>query len=100
MEVGAVTSRLQYVAKALSLVKSDLSGKTALLGFAGSPWTLANFMLEGGGIKDYLKAKALFHAEPQLFSRLLEKLTQAVTIRSGETTEVKLDFAAGAVVMK
>jgi uroporphyrinogen decarboxylase len=50
-----------------------------LIGFAGSPWTLANFMVEGGGVKEYSRAKALFYSEPQLFSRLFEKLTAAVT---------------------
>ena len=79
LEVEAVTERLQYVAKALALVKTSLAGRTALIGFAGSPWTLANFMIEGGGVKEYTRAKALFYSDPQLFSRLLEKLTSAVT---------------------
>src|ERR1035437_6044547 len=48
LEVKAVTERLQYVAKALPLIKSALSGRTALIGFAGSPRTPANFMVEGG----------------------------------------------------
>jgi uroporphyrinogen decarboxylase len=80
LEVGAVTERLQYVARALPLIKSALGGRTALIGFAGSPWTLANFMLEGGGVKEYTQAKALFHSDPKLFGRLLEKLTQAVSL--------------------
>ena len=79
LEVEAVAERLQYVAKALPLIKSSLGGRTALIGFAGSPWTLANFMIEGGGVKEYTKAKALFYSEPELFSRLLEKLTAAVS---------------------
>ncbi len=79
LEVAAVTERLQYVAKALPLIKSALGGRKALIGFAGSPWTLANFMIEGGGVKEYTKAKALFYADPPLFGRLLEKLTQAVS---------------------
>jgi uroporphyrinogen decarboxylase len=79
LEVSAVTERLQYVARALAQIEVELAGRTALIGFAGSPWTLANFMLEGGGVKEYTKAKALFYSEPKLFSRLLEKLTQAVT---------------------
>jgi uroporphyrinogen decarboxylase len=73
-----VNERLQYVAKALPLIKTGLAGRTALIGFAGSPWTLANFMIEGGGVKEYTRAKALFYSEPQLFARLLEKLTEAV----------------------
>ncbi|HWQ92374.1 MAG TPA: uroporphyrinogen decarboxylase [Clostridia bacterium] len=78
LEVGAVNERLQYVAKALPLIKSALHGRTALIGFAGSPWTLANFMVEGGGVKEYSKAKALFYTDPPLFRRLMEKLTEAV----------------------
>jgi len=79
LEVAAVTERLQYVARALALIKAALNRQTALIGFAGSPWTLANFMLEGGGVKEYSKAKALFYSDPSLFARLLEKLTAAVT---------------------
>src|SRR5947209_4699992 len=78
LQLEAVTDRLQYVAKALPLVKSALAGRTALIGFAGSPWTLANFMLEGGGVKEYSKAKELFYSDPALFGRLLEMLAQAV----------------------
>jgi uroporphyrinogen decarboxylase len=79
LEVEAVTERLQYVAKALPLIKTALDGRTALIGFAGSPWTLANFMVEGGGVKEYSKAKALFYSEPKLFARLMEKLSEAIT---------------------
>jgi len=74
-----VTERLQYVAQALPLIRSELGDGTALLGFAGSPWTLANFMMEGAGVKEYTKAKALHYSEPELFERLLGKLTRAVT---------------------
>src|SRR4030095_8168591 len=79
LDVNAVTERLQYVARALPLIKKALKGRTALIGFAGSPWTLANFMIQGGGVKDYTKAKALFYSEPQVFNKLLEKLTRAVS---------------------
>ncbi len=79
LDVAAVTDRLQYVAAALRGIKAELKGQTALIGFAGSPWTLANFMLEGGGVKEYTAAKRLFYSDPVLFSRLFEKLTEAVT---------------------
>ena len=79
LQVEAVTDRLQYVARALALVKEALQGRTALIGFAGSPWTLANFMVQGGGVKEYTKARTLLYSEPALFNRLLEKITQAVT---------------------
>jgi uroporphyrinogen decarboxylase len=93
LEVAAVTERLQYVAKALPLVKAALRGRTALIGFAGSPWTLANFMLEGGGIKEYTKAKVLYYSDPPLFARLLEKLTKAVT----GFLQLQIDAGADAV---
>jgi uroporphyrinogen decarboxylase len=79
LEESAVTERLQYVAQALPLIRSELGDRTALLGFAGSPWTLANFMMEGAGVKEYTKTKALFYSEPKVFARLLGKLTRAVT---------------------
>jgi uroporphyrinogen decarboxylase len=79
LDVNALTERLQYVAKALTLIKTALGGQTALIGFAGSPWTLANFMIEGGGVKDYTKARELFYSDWRLFERLMEKLTVAVT---------------------
>ena len=79
LEPDAVVERLQYTAQALRLIKSELNGQAALIGFAGSPWTLANFMMEGGSAREYTKAKALFLSEPKLFSRLFEKLTRAVT---------------------
>jgi uroporphyrinogen decarboxylase len=93
LEVEAVTERLQYVAKALPLIKSALGGRTALIGFAGSPWTLANFMIEGGGVKAYTKAKALFYADPPLFARLLDKLTRAVSA----FLQLQIDAGADAV---
>src|SRR5215467_789688 len=70
LAVEAVTERLDYVRKALPLIKSALNGRTALIGFAGSPWTLANFMVEGGGVREYTKAKALFHSDRPLFEKL------------------------------
>ncbi len=79
LEVGAVNERLQYVAKALPLIKQALAGRTALIGFAGSPWTLANFMVQGGGVKEYTLAKELFYSNPAMFEQLMEKLTAAVT---------------------
>lgn len=79
LESSRVRDGLQYVAQALKLLKRELSDQTALLGFAGSPWTLANFMLEGGSAKEYTRAKVMYYTEPKLFHRLMEKLTTAVT---------------------
>lgn len=93
LDVEAVTHRLQYVAKALPLIKSELGGRTALLGFAGSPWTLANFMIEGGGVKEYTKAKALFYSDRSTFELLVEKLARAIS----DFLQLQIDAGADAV---
>jgi len=93
LEESAVTERLQYVAQTLPLVRSQLGDGTALLGFAGSPWTLANFMMEGAGVKEYTRAKTLFYSEPELFERLLGKLTRAVT----DFLQLQIDAGVDAV---
>ena len=79
LSVGAVEERLNYEVKALDLIKGALAGKTALIGFAGSPWTLANYMLEGS-VKEFTKAKALFYSDHALFCRLMDKITDAITV--------------------
>jgi uroporphyrinogen decarboxylase len=78
LEVNAIVERLQYVAETLAILKGTLGKQTALIGFAGSPWTLANFMLEGGSAKEFTKAKTLFYSNPALFQQLSAKLTAAV----------------------
>ncbi|HLX95511.1 MAG TPA: uroporphyrinogen decarboxylase [Verrucomicrobiae bacterium] len=79
LNVPALPERLAYIPRALQLVKSSLGDRTALIGFAGSPWTLANFMLEGGSADAFTRAKKLFDAEPEIFAMLMTKLTAAVT---------------------
>lgn len=71
--------QLRYVTDALALIKPALDDRTALIGFAGSPWTLANYMVKGASGKDSGDAKALFYTEPRLFAELMEKLTFVVT---------------------
>jgi uroporphyrinogen decarboxylase len=79
LNLAALPEKLDYIPRALQLVKSSLAEKTALIGFAGSPWTLANFMLEGGSAQEFTQAKKLFYSEPEIFSMLMKKLTAAVT---------------------
>jgi uroporphyrinogen decarboxylase len=78
LDTDAVADRLQYVSTALPLIKEALGDRTALLGFAGSPWTLANFMLEGGSARQHTKAYALFRSDRGLFDSLCQKLAEAV----------------------
>ncbi len=78
LNTQGVSERLQYVAEAIRLAKLELKSNTALLGFAGSPWTLANFMLEGGSAGAHTKALELFRSDRVLFDSLCEELTLAV----------------------
>lgn len=77
---SAVTERLQYVPDALKLLKKELKGEKALLGFGGSPWTLATYMVEGGSSDDFHKIKELYYSDRPLFEALLEKLTDALIV--------------------
>ncbi|MGO8836804.1 MAG: uroporphyrinogen decarboxylase [Limisphaerales bacterium] len=79
LSVERVTERLAYVDRALRLLRRELGDQTALLGFAGSPWTLATFMMEGGGAESYTRAQDLFHKDRKTFCALMEKLTVAIT---------------------
>lgn len=70
--------KLTYVYDAVSLIRKKLHPEKALIGFAGAPWTLATYMIEGQGSKTYAKSKKLLYTQPELMHRLLEKLTQAL----------------------
>src|SRR4051812_37208994 len=75
-----VPERLSYVADTLKLLKQELAGQKALLGFGGSPWTLATYMVEGGSSDDFERVKLLFYTDRGLFDALLEKLTAALIL--------------------
>jgi uroporphyrinogen decarboxylase len=79
LSVGHVCEKLNYVAAALKILRAELGEQTALIGFSGSPWTLATFMMEGGSAEKFTKAKALFDSDKKTFFALMEKLTAAVT---------------------
>ena len=70
---------LSYVTDAVSLIRRELNGSVPLIGFSGSPWTLATYMIEGSGSKDFRNAKAFMYNQPQLMHQLLDKLATAVT---------------------
>jgi uroporphyrinogen decarboxylase len=74
-----IEDRLKYVTQALQLIKPALSGRAALLGFAGSPWTLANFMLDGGSARHHGRALQCLMQDRPLFEQLMRKLTRVVT---------------------
>ena len=78
LDPTGVQFRLDYVAKALARVKTELKGEKALLGFGGSPWTLATYMVEGGSSDDFSRIKELFFTDRPFFNALMEKLTAAL----------------------
>jgi uroporphyrinogen decarboxylase len=89
LSVEQVCERLSYVDKALRALRKELGDQTALIGFSGSPWTLATFMMEGGSAKNYTRALALFREDRKTYNALAEKLTAAVT------AYLKMQIAAG-----
>lgn len=69
---------LVYVTDAVSLIRKQLNGKVPLIGFSGSPWTLATYMVEGSSSKSFQKVKALMYEQPLLMHKLLDKLATSV----------------------
>lgn len=66
---------LSYVCDAIRLTKETLAGRVPLIGFAGAPWTILSYMVEGSGSKTFSKAKRFLYTHPQLAHQLLEKIT-------------------------
>ena len=71
---------LRYVCDAVRLIKKNLNGQTPLIGFSGSPWTLATYMIEGGSSKNFSKVKGLMYEQPKTMHVLLDKLAQSVAL--------------------
>ena len=72
--------KLSYVTDAVSLIRKELKGQVPLIGFAGSPWTLATYMVEGGSSKTFAKIKALLFEDPQSAHVLMSKLADSVAL--------------------
>jgi uroporphyrinogen decarboxylase len=70
---------LKYVMDAVRTIRAELNGRVPLIGFSGSPWTLATYMVEGGSTKEFGKVKGMMFSEPALMHKLLDKLAQSVT---------------------
>ncbi len=69
---------LGYVMNAVRTIRRELNGRVPLIGFSGSPWTLATYMVEGGSSKDFRTTKALAYDQPEIMHALLDKLAQSV----------------------
>ena len=70
---------LRYVVDAVSLIRRELKGRVPLIGFAGSPWTVGTYMVEGGGSKTFAHIKGMMYANPALLHRMLDVVTRATT---------------------
>lgn len=77
LQVDGAAERLDYVCKAISLTKRELNGRVPLIGFAGAPFTILCYMVEGKGSKTFDKAKQFCFTQPVLAAQLLQKITSA-----------------------
>lgn len=75
LDGSAIREKLSYVGEALKLISNELKDEKMLLGFGGSPWTLATYMVEGGSSKNFDRVKELFYSDRALFEKLMEKIT-------------------------
>ena len=92
---------LRYVMDAVRLIRRELGGRVPLIGFAGSPWTVGTYVVEGGSSKNFARIKAMMYGEPKQLHRLLEKLARATTdylnaqIRAGAQAVMIFDTWGG-----
>jgi uroporphyrinogen decarboxylase len=73
-------SELRYVMDAVRLIRKELDGRVPLIGFAGSPWTLATYMIEGRSSKDFKLAKSMLYNDPKMMHNLLDHITRAIIL--------------------
>lgn len=98
-----ISERLKYVLDALTLTKNELKGRVPLIGFAGAPWTLLCYMVEGKGSKTWDKAKQFAYTQPELAHQLLQKITTVTIqylkaqVKAGADTVQVFDSWAGAL---
>jgi uroporphyrinogen decarboxylase len=71
-----VESELRYVMDAVRLIRRELDGRVPLIGFSGSPWTVATYMVEGGTSKNFSRIKGMLYDQPALLHTLLERITR------------------------
>ena len=79
LDIPNVEEKLMYVFDAVSSIKKTLNNQVPLIGFSGSPWTLATYMVEGQGGTDFLKTKKLVYSRPDLINHILKINTETIT---------------------
>ena len=94
---------LKYVVDAVALIRRELGGRVPLIGFAGSPWTVGTYMVEGGGSKTFAQIKGMMYGQPRLLHRMLDVVTRATTdylnaqIEAGAQAVMVFDTWGGAL---
>jgi uroporphyrinogen decarboxylase len=102
----AMDKELGYVMNAVSMIRRELDGRVPLIGFTGSPWTLATYMVEGSSSKEYAKVKGMLYDQPQLMHQLLDKLADTIIeylnaqIESGAQTVMIFDTWGGVLTTR
>jgi uroporphyrinogen decarboxylase len=86
---------LDYVFKAVTQIRTELNGRVPLIGFSGSPWTLACYMVEGGGSREFHTIKKMLYSRPDLMHRVLDINAQAVA----QYLNAQIDAGAQAVMI-
>jgi uroporphyrinogen decarboxylase len=94
LDPSRVMEHIGYTPDAIRLVRKELGDERAIIGFAGSPWTLASFMIEGGSSRENTRSRAMLYSEPALCQTLLEKITEATIVY------LKAQIEAGADVIQ
>jgi uroporphyrinogen decarboxylase len=103
LQVINTASDLAYVTDAVSMIRRELNGRVPLIGFSGSPWTLATYMVEGQSSRDFARAKTMLYKQPELMHQLLDKLALSVIdylnaqIRAGAQVVQIFDTWGGAL---
>ncbi len=80
LNLNNIENHLERVFETIDLTKSKLDENTTLIGFSGSPWTIATYMVEGGGSKNFENVRTLAISNPQFFEKLIEILVEAISI--------------------
>lgn len=88
-----VESELAFVYEAVKKIRKELKNKVPLIGFAGAPFTLASYLIEGSGSRNYIHTKKLFYSAPEAWKRLMERLTKVI----GEYLNCQIAAGAQAV---
>jgi uroporphyrinogen decarboxylase len=106
LTVPDIAGELGYVTDAVSMIRKELNGRVPLIGFSGSPWTLATYMVEGSSTKEFAKVKGMLYEQPKLMHQLLDVLAKTVIeylnaqIEAGAQTVMIFDTWGGVLTTR